>query len=677
MILPIYLYAVPVIKSVSPYFGPESGATLVTITGNGFIGTTTIGFGNSIVTPLSVSNSEIQVYTPPHVPQSVSVIVNTPESSSDSSPDSYFVYQGNLKLAGAHDSDYLYLFDLSSVPSIQSTLNVSLGLIGLSFTPDGSQLYCLPGGNDHEVVVVDVASSSILTRISLGGQDTSAGVVFQPNGSTAYISNENNNQIHVVNTSDFSSQIVPVGTHPFQLAITPSGDKVFVSNNGDPSVSVIDTATLSVTTITLPPGSIQGVHSLAVSPDGSSVYAVGVDSNPSSAYLYQIDVSTFAATLIQQLPQNGDYTSGSLALSSNGEYVFISNLDTSEVTAFTTSPTPAFYRNIALTPTPSSPSALIVAPDNLGLYVPHSHANGGNGVISYVDLSESQETSVVTIRNLADLNSICTAPDGLTLYLGSGSGGTGTGIIELYNSDPASVYSILPTVPTKAMDLNNIAPDQAPLAKYTVKRVQNSEAGIYLFDGSQSLSPIGEIVNYEWNFGDGTAPQTTTSPQIVHQFTQPGRYSVSLRVTNGAGTSTQKKYNNASFKNNYNLYNPGLLNNGGPTALLQKNIVVALPIVEAVDPHTGCEKGGKKVSIIGSNFIGATAVYFGRHLSTSFEVVSDSMIIASVPKGKGKVKVKVHSGFGVSASSVVYTYQSCGYCPQPYKLRKRCKNRSK
>jgi PKD repeat protein len=52
------------------------------------------------------------------------------------------------------------------------------------------------------------------------------------------------------------------------------------------------------------------------------------------------------------------------------------------------------------------------------------------------------------------------------------------------------------------------------------------------FDGNRSYDVDGEIVSYEWSFGDG---QTATGPQVFHAYTQEGTYSAALTVTDNEG----------------------------------------------------------------------------------------------------------------------------------------------
>ena len=53
------------------------------------------------------------------------------------------------------------------------------------------------------------------------------------------------------------------------------------------------------------------------------------------------------------------------------------------------------------------------------------------------------------------------------------------------------------------------------------------------FDGSQSYSPQGGDLTYEWDFGDGSAPKYEVSPSHTYNF--PGVYEATLTVQDGIG----------------------------------------------------------------------------------------------------------------------------------------------
>jgi PKD repeat protein len=55
------------------------------------------------------------------------------------------------------------------------------------------------------------------------------------------------------------------------------------------------------------------------------------------------------------------------------------------------------------------------------------------------------------------------------------------------------------------------------------------------FDASMSSDPDGRLVEYWFNFGDGTPRLTTSDPRTVHGYAQPGVYGVALTVIDDRG----------------------------------------------------------------------------------------------------------------------------------------------
>jgi len=54
-----------------------------------------------------------------------------------------------------------------------------------------------------------------------------------------------------------------------------------------------------------------------------------------------------------------------------------------------------------------------------------------------------------------------------------------------------------------------------------------------IFNASASYSPEGNVTSYEWNFDDGNKT-AITEPVINHAYNQPGRYNVTLTVTDSS-----------------------------------------------------------------------------------------------------------------------------------------------
>lgn len=83
------------------------------------------------------------------------------------------------------------------------------------------------------------------------------------------------------------------------------------------------------------------------------------------------------------------------------------------------------------------------------------------------------------------------------------------------------------------------------------------------------------------------------------------------------------------------------------------------PTVTKVDPDAGPQAGGTRVTITGTSLLGATGVSFGSTRATTFEVRSETEIVAVSPAGAGPVEVTVTTPGGESdknAAADQFTY---------------------
>ncbi len=122
--------------------------------------------------------------------------------------------------------------------------------------------------------------------------------------------------------------------------------------------------------------------------------------------------------------------------------------------------------------------------------------------------------------------------------------GTGTAVLVGVCLLAASACNILkssessnPAVPT--------APSSVPPPTATAPTVSGltalpREVGIvsvteYRFQPLSVFNPSGAALTYQWEFGDGG---TAIGQTVNHVYTQPGNYTVTLRVSNSAGFAT-------------------------------------------------------------------------------------------------------------------------------------------
>jgi len=168
----------------------------------------------------------------------------------------------------------------------------------IAITPDGKSAYvnsitCGPllcSGPDNppqlaSVEVIDTATGSLTATITIGklpAEQTPgvllSGIAISPDGTHAYVSNAEGNQIWAIDTA--SNQVVATITTAVLgfvgVSISPDGSRLYAASIGNPSVlDIIDTKTNDlVTSISLP--SSEPATQLRVTPDGSHVYVTGV-----------------------------------------------------------------------------------------------------------------------------------------------------------------------------------------------------------------------------------------------------------------------------------------------------------------------------------------------------------------------------------------------------------------
>jgi YVTN family beta-propeller protein len=141
------------------------------------------------------------------------------------------------------------------------------------------------------VSVIDVASGTWTSTIPVGSSPT--GVAFTPDGSTAYVANNEGDTVSVIDVASGTvTSAIPVGWAPDSVAVAPDGSTAYVTNSGSDSVSLIDVASGTVTS-TIPVGTPP--TGVAVAPDGSTVYVVNTSSNTVSVITVDAAPPVFTA----------------------------------------------------------------------------------------------------------------------------------------------------------------------------------------------------------------------------------------------------------------------------------------------------------------------------------------------------------------------------------------------
>jgi PKD repeat protein len=100
--------------------------------------------------------------------------------------------------------------------------------------------------------------------------------------------------------------------------------------------------------------------------------------------------------------------------------------------------------------------------------------------------------------------------------------------IQMYNREDEDKTSLTP--------IENILP--RALFNYSPPNPEVYEG--VSFDASKSVDPDGQIVNYEWDFGDGESAQGVTKLVCRHVYSSSGKYRANLTVTDNEGDQDTK-----------------------------------------------------------------------------------------------------------------------------------------
>jgi YVTN family beta-propeller protein/beta propeller repeat protein len=223
-------------------------------------------------------------------------------------------------------------------------------------------------------------------------------------GTYAYITNSGDNTVSVIDTATNTvTATVNVGSNPLGVAINPAGTNVYVANDYDNTVSVIDTATNTVTD-TVNVGAAP--YGIAVSPDGSKVYVANYYGDSVSI----IDTETNTVTAVVDLEGGGWSAPQGIAVSPDGSKVYVANIGSNTVSIIETA-----SNAITATVTGSSPWGIAINPTGTKVYV----TNYADGTVSTIDTAINIVTAMVAFEGDEWIgpSGIAVDPEGTKLYV--------------------------------------------------------------------------------------------------------------------------------------------------------------------------------------------------------------------------------------------------------------------
>jgi gliding motility-associated-like protein len=347
----------------------------------------------------------------------------------------------------------------------------------------------------------------------------------------------------IVNAIDLSTNsviaTVPVGTLPFDLAITPDDSKIYVTNIGSDNVSVIGTATNTVIA-TIPVGTAP--WNLTIAPDGSRVYVGNYNSGSISV------INTASNTVMATFPVE-QWPSG-MAVSPDGSLLYLASAYYNNVQVINTSS----YTLVATIPVGTSPWGITLSPDGSKLYV----ANQTPGNVSVINTAT--KTVIATIATGKGSGYLSISPDGSKLYVAVFYGSNDVWVI---NTATNSVVADINTgTPAGGLALNPAG---------TLLYVPNlNSVGISVINTVSDVltTPVSAPVNcgsialdFSSHTGCGSTPVTFTitvnpSPQITLAANLKGNISACANKTSTAPNIEQFQVVGSYLTDNISIASP-------------------------------------------------------------------------------------------------------------------------
>jgi YVTN family beta-propeller protein len=142
-------------------------------------------------------------------------------------------------------------------------------------SPDGARLYVLCQQSE-EVRVLDAATYAVLKTIAVG--NVPRGFSLSPDGARLFVTNSWDDTLSVIDTRTLAVTATwPVGAEPSSMVEDRAGKRLFVANRISNDVAVLDAQTGKEEKRLL---AGRGSSYLAISPDGSRIYATHIYPNP-------------------------------------------------------------------------------------------------------------------------------------------------------------------------------------------------------------------------------------------------------------------------------------------------------------------------------------------------------------------------------------------------------------
>ena len=247
----------------------------------------------------------------------------------------------------------------------------------------------------HEIIAIDVPAMKVVKKIALNPHSGPHGMALAPDG-RIWVTCDNEGALLLIDPSARTrtktiAAVVPLGVKgPYWVAITPDGSKVYASSKQNQVLSVVDAHERRVVAEIKVP---RGLDGLAIAPDGRRLFAADLG----RASLWVIDVAE--DKVVREFPLNEPATR--LLATPDGSALIIEHEASATVEVLDV---PTLHRR-GTAKVGRAPSGMTTSPDSQTAYI----GSFADGTITVLDLD-----TLRTIRTISGSRSL----EGIALVLG-------------------------------------------------------------------------------------------------------------------------------------------------------------------------------------------------------------------------------------------------------------------
>ncbi len=587
--------AAPVVTSLSPLAGPLAGGTLVTITGTGFTGATSVHFGTNLATNLTfVSDTSIKVDSPAGT-GTVNVTVTTPGGTSAISMADQFTYG----------------------PTVTG-INPAAGPLGggtlVTITGTGFTGATAVNFGAFAATIMTVSAGSI-TAYSPAGTGTVDVTVTTPLGTSVTSPVDQFTYVAAPTVSGISPTMGPLA----------GGTFVTITGTGFTLATMVDFGPNAATNLTV----VNDMTLTVDSPAGTGTVDVTVTTPGGKSAASAADQFTYvAAPAVSGVsPSFGPAAGGTpVTISGSGfigatavDFGTTSTMDFTIVSdsSITVDSLPGTGTVDVTVTTPGGRSATSMA-DQFTYAPTVSSVSPADGVTAGGTMVTITGTGFNTVT---EVDFGMTAATNLTILSATSltvDSPPGTGTVNVTVTSPSGTSAI------------SMADQFTYLAVPAVTGV-SPNIGPAVGGTMVTITGLGLTGATAVEFGANAATDVTVvNDTTITALSPAGEGPVDVRVTTP----------------------------GGISAISPADHFTYAPTVTSISPTFGPPTGGTAVTIEGDSFLNATAVDFGTTPALSFTIENENHIVAVSPPGTDAVYITVTGPSGTSTTSPanLFTY---------------------